>query len=80
MKPMENSVTFTGACANEIMSWINRSFVYKAKEGLYVRIVDNNLRFVHKNMEHPGIEIRHIVPASKHYHISNEIQLGMWVI
>ena len=77
---MENSVTFTGACANEIMSWINRSFVYKAKEGLYVRIVDNNLRFVHKNMEHPGIEIRHIVPASKHYHISNEIQLGMWVI
>ena len=32
-------VTFTGACANEIISSINRSFVYKAKEGGYVRIV-----------------------------------------
>ena len=28
----EKSVTFTGACANEIPS-INRSFVYKTKEG-----------------------------------------------
>jgi hypothetical protein len=35
MLPMEKSVTFTGACANEM---INRSFVYKAKEGRYVRI------------------------------------------
>ena len=34
MLPMEKSVTFTGACANEI----NRSFVYKAKEGRHVRI------------------------------------------
>jgi hypothetical protein len=35
MLPMEKSVTFTGACANEI----HRSFVYKAKLGGYVRIV-----------------------------------------
>jgi hypothetical protein len=35
---MEKSVTFTGACANEIIPSINRSFVYKAKEGRYVRI------------------------------------------
>ena len=33
MLPMEKSVTFTGACANEIIPSINRSFVYKAKEG-----------------------------------------------
>jgi hypothetical protein len=36
--PMEKSVTFTGACANEIIPSINRSFVYKAKEGRHVRI------------------------------------------
>jgi hypothetical protein len=35
--PMEKSVTFTGAYANEIIPSINRSFVYKAKEGRYVR-------------------------------------------
>jgi hypothetical protein len=35
---MEKSVTFTGACANEIIPSRNRSFVYKAKEGGYVRI------------------------------------------
>ena len=39
MLPMEKSVTFTGACANEIIPSINRSFVYKAEEGRYVRIV-----------------------------------------
>jgi hypothetical protein len=38
MLPMEKSVTFTGACANEIIPSINRSCVYKAKEGRYVRI------------------------------------------
>jgi hypothetical protein len=38
MLPMEKSVTFTGACANEIIPSINRSFVYQAKEGGYVRI------------------------------------------
>ena len=33
------SVTFTGACANEIIPLsINRSFVYKVKEGGHVRI------------------------------------------
>ena len=37
---MEKSVTFTGACVNEIIPSINRSFVYKAKEGRHVRIID----------------------------------------
>ena len=32
------SVTFTGASANETIPSINRSFVYKAKEGRHVRI------------------------------------------
>jgi hypothetical protein len=36
---MEKSVTFTGACANEIITSINRSFVYKAREIRHVRIV-----------------------------------------
>ena len=40
MLPMVKSVTFTGACANEIIPSINRSFVYKAKEGRHVRITD----------------------------------------
>ena len=34
----EKSVTFTGTCTNEIIPSINRSFVYKAKEGRHVRI------------------------------------------
>jgi hypothetical protein len=38
MLPMEKSVTFTGTCANEIIPSINRSLVYKAKEGGHVRI------------------------------------------
>ena len=38
MLPMEKSVTFTGACANKIIPSIDRSFVYKAKEGCHVRI------------------------------------------
>jgi hypothetical protein len=38
MLPMEKSITFTGACANEITPSINRSFVYKAKEGGRARI------------------------------------------
>jgi len=38
MLPMEKSVTFTGACANVIIPSINRSFVYKAKEGRHVII------------------------------------------
>ena len=38
MLPMEKLVTFTGVCANEIIPSINRSFVYKAKEGRHVRI------------------------------------------
>jgi hypothetical protein len=39
MLTMEKSVKFTGACANEIIPSINRSFVYKAKEGRHVRIM-----------------------------------------
>jgi hypothetical protein len=46
MLPMENPVTFTGACANEIIPLINRSFVYKAKEGRYVRICVITLVFI----------------------------------
>ena len=46
MLPMEKSVTFTGACANEIIPSINRSFVYKAKEGRYVRICVITLVFI----------------------------------
>jgi len=42
MLPMEKSVTFTGAYANEITQSINRSFVYKAKEGRHVKTVDKN--------------------------------------
>jgi hypothetical protein len=38
MLPMEKSVIFTGACGNEIIPSINRSFVYKAKEGGHVRM------------------------------------------
>ena len=39
MLSMEKSVTFTGACANEIIPSTNRSFVYKTKEGRHVRII-----------------------------------------
>ena len=41
MVPIERSVTFTGACANESIPSINRSFVYKAKDGGHVRIKYN---------------------------------------
>ena len=40
MLPMEKSVTFTGACANKIIPSINRSFVYKVKEGRHIRIIN----------------------------------------
>jgi hypothetical protein len=43
MLPMEKSVTVTGACVNENIPSINRSFVYKAKEGRHVRIHNNYL-------------------------------------
>ena len=43
MLPMEKSITFTGACANEIIPSIHRSFVYKAKEGGYVRMLYRSL-------------------------------------
>ena len=40
MLPMGKSVIFTGACVNEIVPSINRSFVYKVKEGGHVRILN----------------------------------------
>ena len=46
MLPMEKSLTFTGACVNEIIPSINRSFVYKAKEGRNVRICVITLVFI----------------------------------
>jgi hypothetical protein len=44
MLPMEKSVTFTGACANEIIPSINHLFVYKAKEGRHVTGMEINGR------------------------------------
>jgi hypothetical protein len=44
MLPMEKSVTLTGACANEIIPSINRSFVYKVKEERNVRILVKNIQ------------------------------------
>jgi len=56
MLPMEKSVTFTGACANEIIPAINRSFVYKTKEGRHVRILDNRcFVMVYPSYIHKGI-------------------------
>ena len=46
MLPMEKSVTFTGACANEIIPLINRLFVCKSKEGRHVRIYDLSNRIM----------------------------------
>ena len=48
MLPVEKSVTFTGACANEIIPSINLSFFYKVKEGRHVRIYSN----ISLNIEH----------------------------
>ena len=62
--PMEKSVTFTGACANEIIPSTNRSFVYKAKEGRYVRMyIPSNLHcylltLVYKGMTWPRSYVR----------------------
>jgi hypothetical protein len=46
MLPMEKSVTFTGAFVKEIIPSINRSFVYKAKEGRNARICVITLVFI----------------------------------
>ena len=52
MMPMEMSVTFTGACANEIIPSINCSFVYKAKEGRHVRMQGkHNIRTLSLNIK-----------------------------
>jgi hypothetical protein len=46
MLPMEKSVTFTGAFVKEIIPSINRSFVYKAKEGRNAGICVITLVFI----------------------------------
>jgi hypothetical protein len=46
MLPMEKTLAFTDACVNEIIPSINRSFVYKAKEGRLVRIFVITLVFI----------------------------------
>jgi hypothetical protein len=62
--PMEKSVTFNGTCANEIIQSVNRSFVYKAKEGRYVRMyITSNLpcyllTLVYKGMTWPRSYVR----------------------
>jgi hypothetical protein len=58
MLPMEKSVTFTGACANEIIPSINHSFVYKAKEGRHVRILNNSYSEQKQNFN-PNISSPH---------------------
>ena len=57
---MEKSVTFTGACANEIIPSINRSFVYKTKKGRRVRIkiiIAFKLKYVLKLIWFKGIKL-----------------------
>jgi hypothetical protein len=44
--PMEKSLTFTGGRVNEIISSINRPFVYKAKEGRHVKICVMTMVFI----------------------------------
>ena len=46
MLSMQKSGTFTDPCTNEIIPLINRSFVYKAKEGRHVRIKFRFLLFL----------------------------------
>ena len=59
MLPIEKSVIFTGACANEIIPSINRSFVYKAKEGRHVRI-DINTICINKIHKGNNLNIKHL--------------------
>jgi hypothetical protein len=42
----ESQVTFTSACANEIIPAINRSFVYKVKKGRHVSIANIIFRYL----------------------------------
>ena len=53
MLPMVKSVTFTGACAIEIIPSINRSLVYKAKKGRHVRI-----QYKHKKISRTNTQVR----------------------
>jgi hypothetical protein len=51
----EKSVTFTGACANEIIPSVNRSFVYKAKEGVMLEFaVFNQKQISEKYLDGDG--------------------------
>jgi hypothetical protein len=64
---MEKSVTFTGACANEIIPSINRSIVYKAKEDVMLEYV-LNLRY--NNEHHCRLNLLYIYSSSSECNIS----------
>jgi hypothetical protein len=69
MLPMEKSVPFTSACANEIIPSINRSFVYKAKEHvkyIYSLIILNTCtRGYVICIMRPKLDIIHLVHAGE---------------
>jgi hypothetical protein len=63
-------VTFTGACANEIIPSINRSFVYKAKEGRHVRM---KKKIPHCRNSFKIQEKNHRKMQKRYYHQKNTI-------
>ena len=69
MLPMEKSVPFTSACANEIIPSINRSFVYTAKEHvkyIYSLIILNTCtRGYVICIMRPKLDIIHLVHAGE---------------
>ena len=67
MLPMEKSVTFTGACANEMIPSINRSIVYKAKEDVMLEYV-LNLRY--NDEYHCSLNLLYIYSSSSECNIS----------
>jgi hypothetical protein len=66
-QPMEKSVTFTGACANEMIPSINRSIVYKAKEDVMLEYV-LNLRY--NDEHHCRLNLLYIYSSSSECNIS----------
>jgi hypothetical protein len=50
MLPMGKSVTFGGACANEIIPSINCLFVFKVNEGRHVRISNNLIKMYYGDL------------------------------
>jgi hypothetical protein len=74
MLPMEKSVTFTGTCENEIIPSINRSFVYKVKEGRHTRIA-------HIYILYPGCTLRHNQNRNKSWKPECVLSFNMdWLI